>query len=142
MHGWFFWPSARQATDVRPIALTDSLGRTILGLLTNALKKQVYPQITLLPIFAFVPKRGTLEALYFVCNHCRTVRTMCEATNSSYWKRSSSQPLVGGMMLSLDMSQAFDRLPRAHLAEGFRQLAIGSDRTRCAAVLKMICSLM
>ena len=119
----------KHATDVRPIALTDSLGRTILGLLTRALKKQVYPQITHLPIFAFVPNRGTLEALYFVCNHCRTVRTLCEAASNSYWKRSSAQPLVGGMMLSLDMSQAFDRLPRSHLAEGFQHLDIDPTLT-------------
>ena len=112
----------RQATDVRPIALTDSLGRTILGLLTHALKQVVYPQITHLPIFAFVPRRGTLEALYFVCRHCRFVRTICEASSRSYWKKSTSQPLAGGLMLSLDMSQAFDRLPRAHLAAGFQRL--------------------
>ena len=117
--------AVRCAKDVRPIALTDSIGKTILGLLTTALKHQFYPKLQHLPIFAFVPNRGTLEALYFVCQHCRLVRSSCEANSQSFWKRAAGQPLLaGGMMLSLDMSQAFDRLPRHHLAAGLQLLEI------------------
>ena len=60
--------NVRAARDVCPIALTDSLGRTVLGLLTQALKSQVLPKILHLPIFAFVPGRGTLQALMFACD--------------------------------------------------------------------------
>ena len=116
----------RSPKDIRPIALTDSIGRTVLGLLTQALKTDVIPTMQTLPIFAFVPGRGTLEALMYVCQHCRTVRTLCESSAYSYWKPSpgSATGLRGGLMLSLDMSQAFDRLPRHLLAVGFDLLGV------------------
>ena len=116
----------RAPTDIRPIALTDSIGRTVLGLLTQALKPQVLPKLSHLPIFAFVPGRGTLEALMFVCDHCRTVRNLC-ATPRSNQTVASPSPLKdfrGGLMLSIDMSQAFDRLPLDQLALGFDWLQV------------------
>ena len=57
--------SVRTPSDVRPIALTDSIGKTILGLFTQALKPQVMPKLMHLPIFAFIPGRGTLESWGF-----------------------------------------------------------------------------
>ena len=118
--------SVRAPGDVRPIALTDSIGRTILGLLTKALKPVVLPSLQKLPIFAFIPQRGTLEALMFVSQHCREVRQQCEQAGHTYWRQTrgiQAPPLRGGMMLSLDMSQAFDRLPRDKLATGFTRVS-------------------
>ena len=73
--------------DIRPIALTDSIGKTILGLLTQALKPYSVPRLQQMPIFAFIPAKGTLEALMFVCQHCREVRQQCEAAGSKYWQQ-------------------------------------------------------
>ena len=117
----------RSPKDVRPIALTDSIGKTVLGLSTQTLNAQVFPQTCHLPLFAYLPSRGTLEALQFVCAHCRQVRQACDSNSKSYWKRLQGGPpqhLTGGLILSLDMCQAFDRLPRATLADGLQQLGI------------------
>ena len=117
----------KQPKDIRPIALTDSIGNTVLGLLTQELKPQILPAILRQPIFAFVPARGTLEALMFACDHCRQVRPACESVSPSYWRRAhhTAIPMIcGGMILSLDMSQAFDRLPRTILAKGFAMLEV------------------
>ena len=116
----------REPRDIRLIALTDSLGRTILGLLTHVTKPQVIPKLLHLPIFAFVPGRGTLEALLFACDHCRRVRTLCSTNVNSPWQASQRQVAAfrGGLLLSFDMSQAFDRLPRQQLAIGFDWLNV------------------
>ena len=116
----------RTPRDVRPIALTDSLGKTVLGLLTQILSAQVYPIVCHQPLFAYLPQRGTLEALQFVCAHCRHVRSACESNSQSYWKRLQGTPtrLAGGLILSLDMSQAFDRLPRDTLEAGLNELQV------------------
>ena len=58
--------------------------------------------------------------------HCRTVRSICQDAAPNYWHRrqgSEPKPLCGGLMLSLDMTQAFDRLPRHALAAGLHRLA-------------------
>ena len=119
--------TGRVPNDVRPIALTDSLGKIVPGLLTRHLTKLIQPTLCTLPLFAYLPNRGTLEALNFVCAHCRHVRSLCEANSQSYWKRQASHAppgTAGGFVFSLDMSQAFDRLPGAHLASGLQMLEV------------------
>ena len=114
--------NVRQPKDVRPIALTDGIGKTVLGLLTQELKHMIQPSLTPLPIFAFMPHRGTEEALMFVFQHCRKVRNACTLQQGNYWSRLQGHTLpdlAGGAILSLDMSQAFDRLPRDWLQHGF-----------------------
>ena len=122
--------AVRQPKDVRPIALTDGLGKIVLGLLTAKLKPITYPLMRTLPIFAFIPNRGTEEALMFVFYHCRKVRDACTTNARSFWSRHAGHPqtcLAGGAILSLDMSQAFDRLPRERLHQGFQLAGVPED---------------
>ena len=117
----------KTANDTRPIALTDGLGKVILGVLTAAIKPKVMPTFNQLPIFAFIPGRGTEEAIMHVFQHCRQIRTQCENHNGSFWRRvagASPESLAGGALLSLDMSKAFDKLPRHMLHEGFQLTAV------------------
>ena len=112
--------------DLRPIAFTDSIGKLVLGVLTTKLRNQLVPTLTTLPLFAYLPGRSTSDALMFAFDHCRQVRACCQAATSSYWDRYAGRqkPLIcGGLMISLDLSQAFDRLPRTMLAEGFDIIA-------------------
>ena len=119
----------RTPADVRPIALTDSIGKLVLGILTKKLKIEIHHQLIPLPLFAYMPRRSTIDALLFVFDHCRLIRATCQAASNSYWKTRQSvarPPLCGGLMLSLDMSQAFDRLPRSELLAGFNLIAPSS----------------
>ena len=122
--------TVKSPRDLRPIALTDSIGKLVLGILTTKLRNQLRPTLVTLPLFAYLPGRTTSDALMFVFDHCRQVREHCQEATSSYWERRANKPkpkLCGGLMMSLDLSQAFDRLPRDLLAEGFASLVPDSE---------------
>ena len=93
--------------DIRPIALTDSLGTRILGVLAQVLRPYALPATQQMPIFAFIPNRGPKEAL------CRSVRSHGSSAvfvlASSHKSPSPTTQMAGGATLSLDMSQDFDR---------------------------------
>ena len=106
--------------DIRPIALTYSVGKTILGFLIKALKAhQACTAATADLCLSFLPARGTLEALCMCVNIAvrldHYVRVLVRLTGEDH----RALALFGSLLLSLDMSQAFDRLPSSYLAQGF-----------------------
>lgn len=108
-------------TDLRPIALTCGIGKAVLGALVKCAHRHVAPTLAKYPLFAYTAKRGVLEALHFAFEHCHQVRASCVSAKPSHWQRQAGHVkpiLVGGLMLSFDLSQASDRLPRSELFEG------------------------
>ena len=108
-------------TDLRPIALTCGLGKTVLGALVKAASSHMAERLIQFPLFAYTDRRGVFEALCYVFDHCHQVRTNCTMANPSHWQKQAGHTkpkLTGGLMLSLDLSQAFDKLPRSKLLEG------------------------
>ena len=80
--------------------------------------------MTWFPQFAYLPGRGTWEAITRVQAHVKAVQGLHQQ-----WKYDAGQvkapgikrPLVyGGCQLFLDMTGAFDAMPREHLKEAFR----------------------
>lgn len=114
---------ATSPSDLRPIALTCGLGKAVLGTVVKSVNRHVASVLTSFPLFAYTANRGVLEALILAFDHCHQVRTSCSNAKPSHWQRQAGKgkpALVGGVMLSLDLSQAFDRLPRSELFEGLR----------------------
>ena len=104
-------------SDLRPIALTCCLGKAVLGAYIDLAKFYMNPHLLQYPIFAYVPDRGVAEALMFVHDFCGQVRSACQARRPGPW-RTRQDTFCGGLMLSLDLKQAYDRLPRQFLAAG------------------------
>ena len=57
------------AANLRPLALQDPLGTTILGLLTTAARSSVLSTLCAQPQYAYLPQRGTFEAISRAVNH-------------------------------------------------------------------------
>lgn len=73
------------------------------------------------PILAYLPHRGVQEALYIAFDFCATIRSLCMEATAGPWTTlaGSQRPgLCGGLLFSLDMKQAFDRLSRSALRKG------------------------
>ena len=66
----------------------------------------------------FLPGREVSDALSRAFHHCASVRRQCKAQTPSLnrrWEGVQSQALVGGIAIALDISKAFDAIPRAEI---------------------------
>lgn len=75
------------------------------------------------PLLAYIPGRSIAEAPITVFTFCAEIRTLCARQSYSPWRpqQTHSDELQGGIILSLDLKQAFDRLPRDELARGLQR---------------------
>ena len=83
--------------QLRPIGLTEATGRAFAGYLQDAIRPYVCDYIGTIPEMAYLPGRNTGMAIRRVVQHCMKAL------------QTAALPL-GGLQLSLDLTQAFDRL--------------------------------
>ena len=113
--------------DLRPIALLEPSGKTIMGMASKHLHDQLWPTLQGLPQFAYLPGRGADEALSRIASFCRAVRDTIEAHHYPVHQQAFGlQPgeLGGGLLLSLDLSKAFDTVCRKRLFMGLQRLGV------------------
>ena len=118
---------------LRPIALQTPLSKTVMSLFVHEARKITLPALTWFPQFAYLPGRGTWEAITRVQAHSREVSELHRR-----WRYDASQvnghggkrPLLfGGCQLFLDLTGAFDAMPREHLAAAFSLLGLPNELT-------------
>eukprot|EP00439_Symbiodinium_sp_Y106_P035989 s1005_g4.t1 len=82
------------------------------------------------PQYAYLVGRQTLDAIDRVFSHCHRTRNAVANLRSSPFDvpHKSRVPLRGGVQLSLDLSKAFDRLPRSKLEEALRRINVHPDQ--------------
>eukprot|EP00438_Fugacium_kawagutii_P008108 Skav222129 [mRNA] locus=scaffold1181:747034:753600:- [translate_table: standard] len=134
---WVIWlakpkKQPNQASHLRAIALQEPIGKQVLGLLIDKSLPQTLPTFQQWPQYAFIPQRGTAEALLRVQQHCSEVRDLLAISHRHVKDRAQGKvpsKMFGGVQVSLDMTRAFDCLNREYL---FTRLAtIGLDRDLC-----------
>ena len=116
--------------NLRPICLQEPIGKAIVGVLTKRALKQVFPELCGWPQFAYTPKRSANDALARVAMHCRTVRTLTQENNASIHSRAhgfSPFRTCGGLQLFVDLSRAFDNVPRTKLFPELCTYGMASD---------------
>ena len=116
---------------LRPITLLEPCGKALLGTLASHLFDHIGDVLCSVPQYAYLPGRGTEEALVRIFNHCADVRTLCNSRRHPLQQLAQgSQPssLGGGLLVTLDLSKAFDMVPRGRL---FRCLSDLGVRTFC-----------
>lgn len=132
-----FLPKTKSRTqrpqDLRPIALLEPCGKVLMGCLSDKIHEQLWPTLRGLPQFAYVPGRGCDDALHRVSSHCREVRGIVDTFKYLVHQQSTGTlpgELGGGLLLSLDLSKAFDAVNRSQLFQGMVDLGVDINLIR------------
>ena len=122
--------SGQKPGDLRPISLLEPTGKTVLGLVAHRLMTDTFWLLRTLPLFAYLPQRGCQDALTRVFQHCRHVRSELDSVKHRlhHLATGAKMPaLFGGLMLSLDLSRAFDEVNRAQLFAALTEIGVSTD---------------
>lgn len=113
--------------NLRPLALLEPVGKSVLGLLTSMFAAEIQPLISPWPQLAFMRHRSTLDAIRRVTQHCHEVRILTSSQRRSVHARAMQEPcfkVCGGIQVLLDANKAFDMVPRPSLFEFLNTLPI------------------
>ena len=113
--------------DFRPIVLLDALGKASISMLLSKLRFDLETYVRTTPQFAYVTGRSTSDALRRVFLHNRDARALrCPSTRDPHFKRAGgrSPSLQGGLQICLDLTSAFDYVPRHLIAEALHEAGI------------------
>ena len=116
---------------LRPIALQTPVAKTVMSLFVHHAKLHALPGLIWYPQFAYLPGRGTWEAITRVTAHVHEVQALLARwkydANSTVRGDSGRPKIYGGCQLFLDLTGAFDAMPREHLLDAFRLLNLPEE---------------
>ena len=116
--------------NLRPIALLRPVSKCLATLAAERLRPYVYDPACRFPQFAYVSMRSVEDAIERACAHCATARAMLEGQKYNLHRRREGHKAGhcrGGLTLSLDLSRAFDCLPREVLHASLRFAQVDAD---------------
>ncbi|CAE7211796.1 Pol [Symbiodinium natans] len=117
--------------DLRPIGLQDIDGKCVLGAVRDAVMPFIMKYVEAWPQFAYVGQRSTRQAINRALCHCDFVRSSLQGGKLSLYDRRKgcvpARSVLGGIQVSVDMSQAFDRLDRTLLQAAMCDAHIPSE---------------
>ena len=102
-----------------------------MSLFVHEARKFSLPTLTWYPQFAYLPGRGTWEAITRVQAHVRKVQALHHRwrydANQRADERTTRPHVFGGCQLFLDLTGAFDAMPREHLYSAFSLIGLPHD---------------
>ena len=114
-------PSKPQA--LRPICLQHPANKVLVGIQCKLIMSQAFSTLRQLPLFAYLPHRGTRDCLLIVSDPYRRVRDLCH----NYGLRPNAPGIQGDLQVSLDMEKTFDTVTRPLVLKAFDQLQFDID---------------
>ena len=121
---------SKRPESLRPIALQCVGGKTVLRTICQAIKPAVYQYLQQVPQYAYMAGRDGVMALLRAFNHCGQVKELLQSqVRAIHAKRAGCQQadLVGGIALSIDLSQAFDKVPRGLMIRALMSAGVPSS---------------
>ena len=108
----------------------EPLGKSVLGLITSKFKESLYPIVSAWPQFAYISHRSASDAIRRVTEHCNDTRQLLRNQQRNVHQRAANIPsfaICGGVQMFLDISRAFDVIPRQPLFDHLSTLAINQE---------------
>ena len=121
------------ASALRPIGLLRPDSKALAGHIKNLILEQAGPSLAQSPQFAYLPFRDTTDALARVNACVREIKANMKALGGNRFvvrqrKETGQTPAeAGGCLLSVDLSQAFDRVNRIKLDEALQAHQVDAD---------------
>lgn len=112
---------------LRPIALLEPTDKVTMGLLADAILHELRPQLVRLPQYAYTAMRSCDDAINRVTTHCRAVRQAMSIFQYPIHGKATGQvqpDLLGGLLVSLDLTRAFDTVNRKRLFDGLISMQV------------------
>ena len=116
--------------NLRPIALLHPVSKCLATLAAERLRPFVFDLACRFPQFAYVGLRSVEDAIERACAHCAAARTVMEGQKYNLHRRREGHTVghcKGGLTLSLDLSRAFDCLPREVLHASLRFAQVDAE---------------
>ncbi|CAE7323581.1 Pol [Symbiodinium necroappetens] len=129
---WLPKPHKKPITvaSMRPIGLQSPATKSFASALKVAVMEHLQPVVRELPQYAYLPHRGTTDALLKVHQHFEQTAALIAANRIDRFQQKAGKQrsaCVGGVSLSLDLSSAFDGVHRPTAYH--TMLQHGVDRT-------------
>ena len=130
--------SLSRPESFRPLGIQDVAGKSFASILKQRLLAEVGQRLMDFPQYAYIAGRSTEGAIARIIEHCAAVRDdigHCQRNVFTKRARRAVTPAAGGVQLSVDMSTAFDRVPRHALREAL--IWIGASKEIIDVVEKL-----
>ena len=116
-------------SGLRPISLLDPMGKVLMNCFGTKMRQQAQHLLNQFPQFAYLPGRSTNDAIRRVLSHCEQFRTCVNMLQHRIHRQALGveQQLMGGLIMSLDLSRAFDTVPRQKLFSALQSVGITDD---------------
>ena len=111
-------------SNLRPIALQDGGGKAVAKAIQKAISPWIHQALLPHPQFAYLQGRLLETAVLRAVRHCRKARDLLSAASPNIQQRHRGAQTVdycGSAILSLDLSQAFDRVDRPKLLTSLKR---------------------
>ncbi|CAE7827460.1 unnamed protein product [Symbiodinium sp. CCMP2456] len=130
--------SLRTPAHLRPICLLPLQAKLTASILASRLLPFVNEYLKDQPQFAYVPHRTLAQALERVTSHCHTVRNLLQRNTLNIHNRRQGHAqlsLCGGCQLSLDISCAYDHVPRQALQMALREALVPENLVQAVLMI-------